>query len=48
VLHRGAEKRRDPNELGMGRKMPTRINSMVPKVKNQMAKGRGEKYQFFS
>jgi hypothetical protein len=38
------KKGRDPNEPGMGSKMPVGRNSMVPKVQNKVAKGRGEEH----
>ena len=47
-IHRGSKQRRDPNELGMGSKMPAGRNPMLPKLQNKVAKGRGEKYQVFS
>jgi hypothetical protein len=42
------KKGRDPNDPGMGRKMPAGRNYMAPNVLNQMAKGRREEHQFFS
>jgi hypothetical protein len=47
-IHRGVEKRRDPNDLGMGSKIPTGIKSIKTKVQNKVGKGRGEEYQVFS
>ena len=47
-IHRGSEKRRDPNDPGMGSKMPAGRNSVAPKVQNKVAKGGGEEYQVFS
>jgi hypothetical protein len=46
-LHRGAEKRRDPDDPGIGSKMSAGRDSMAPKVQNQVAKGRGSEYHFF-
>jgi hypothetical protein len=47
-IHIGVEKRRYPNDPGMGSKIPTGINSVKPKVQNKVAKGRGEEYKVFS
>jgi hypothetical protein len=42
------KKGRDPNDPGMGGKIPAEINSMAQKVSNQMDKGRREEHQVFS
>jgi hypothetical protein len=47
-LYGGAEKGRDPYDLGMGSSLPRRRNTLVTKVSYQMAKGRREEHQDFS
>jgi hypothetical protein len=47
-LYRGSKKGRDPNDLGMGSKIPAGRDSIAPKVQNEVAKGRRVEYQVFS
>jgi hypothetical protein len=47
-IHKGSKKRRDPNDPRMGIKIQAGRDSMVAKVKNKVALGRGEEHQVFS
>jgi hypothetical protein len=47
-LYRGSKKGRDPNDPGMGSKMPPGRDFMELEVQNWVAKGRRVEYQVFS